>query len=187
MEQRKLAVLFPGTGYTCTKPLLYYTAQAAEAEGYEIIRLEYGETFRTFRGRTMEDLLPLIELALQRSAEQLAQVKWETYDKIIFISKSIGTVVSCRIAESCKVSATQFLMTPIPLTLPYLPQIQGCFVAGTADPNLAAPLVRELQEKYPEKTAGIFEGCNHSLEIKGDMEGNLGRILAVVKLLRQWL
>ena len=36
---KKLAVIFPGVGYTCTKPLLYYTASMAAERGYEIIRL----------------------------------------------------------------------------------------------------------------------------------------------------
>ena len=39
---KKLAVIFPGVGYTCTKPLLYYTASMAAERGYEIIRLDYG-------------------------------------------------------------------------------------------------------------------------------------------------
>ena len=40
---KKLAVIFPGVGYTCTKPLLYYTASMAAERGYEIIRLDYGQ------------------------------------------------------------------------------------------------------------------------------------------------
>ena len=39
---KKLAIIFPGVGYTSTKPLLYYTASMAAERGYEIIRLDYG-------------------------------------------------------------------------------------------------------------------------------------------------
>ena len=49
---KKLAVIFPGVGYTCTKPLLYYTASMAAERGYEIIRLDYGQDIHTFHGRT---------------------------------------------------------------------------------------------------------------------------------------
>lgn len=38
----KLAVLFPGIGYTCDKPLLYYGAKLAKSYGYEVKRVEYG-------------------------------------------------------------------------------------------------------------------------------------------------
>ena len=44
---KKLAVIFPGVGYTCTKPLLYYTASMAAERGYEIIRLDYGQDIHT--------------------------------------------------------------------------------------------------------------------------------------------
>ena len=48
---KKLAIIFPGVGYTCTKPLLYYTASMAAERGYEIIRLDYGQDIHTFHGR----------------------------------------------------------------------------------------------------------------------------------------
>ena len=34
MDEKKLAVLFPGIGYHCDKPLLYYSAKLAGAAGY---------------------------------------------------------------------------------------------------------------------------------------------------------
>ena len=38
---RKLAVVFPGIGYTVDKPLLYYSRRLAADAGYEIKRLPY--------------------------------------------------------------------------------------------------------------------------------------------------
>ena len=35
---KKLAVLFPGIGYHCDKPLLYYSKKYLKVYGYEIIR-----------------------------------------------------------------------------------------------------------------------------------------------------
>ena len=60
---KKLAVIFPGVGYTCTRPLLYYTAAMAAEHNYEIIRLDYGQDIHTFRGRTPSELEPVIKLA----------------------------------------------------------------------------------------------------------------------------
>lgn len=40
--KKKIAVLFPGIGYTCDKPLLYYTGKLAVARGYKIVKVEYG-------------------------------------------------------------------------------------------------------------------------------------------------
>ena len=38
---RKLAVFFPGIGYTIDKPLMYYSRKIAAAAGYEIKLLPY--------------------------------------------------------------------------------------------------------------------------------------------------
>ena len=38
---KKLCVLFPGIGYHCDKLLLYYSAKAAAAKGYDVIRLKF--------------------------------------------------------------------------------------------------------------------------------------------------
>ena len=40
-SERNIAVLFPGIGYTCDKPLLYYTGKQLQGLGYEVIRLSY--------------------------------------------------------------------------------------------------------------------------------------------------
>ena len=187
MENKKLAVLFPGIGYTCMKPLLYYTAQAAQAHGYEILRLDYGEDIHAFRGRTEEELQPLYEMAVGRVMKTLRSVNWEIYQDILFISKSIGTAVACETARQLKLDALQFLMTPIRQTLSYLGMIRGCFVAGTADPVLDVVLLQKAAEEYPDKAGIIFEGCNHSLEKKDDTAGNIHRLGEVVELMERLL
>ena len=41
MGVMKLAVLFPGIGYHCDKPLLYYAAKLAKAAKYEVLPVSY--------------------------------------------------------------------------------------------------------------------------------------------------
>lgn len=180
---KKLAVMFPGVGYTCAKPLLYYTSALAEQNGYEVVRLDYGPDVHSFRGRTREELRPVTETAVRRTMPQLAGVPGTDYEDILLISKSIGTVVACRSAEMLGIRAKHFLMTPIPDTLPWLERVEGLFVAGTADPYLDKELVLEAARAYPEKTGAIFEGCNHSLERRGDTRGNLENLRKVLDCL----
>ena len=163
---KKLAVIFPGVGYTCTKPLLYYTASMAAERGYEIIRLDYGQDIHTFHGRTPAELEP-----------------------IIFISKSIGTTIACQLetALQLKGKVHQFLMTPIPSTLRYLSDINGLFFAGTADPYMPESKIHAAARNFPDKTGGIFEGCNHSLEQKGDTLGALKNVRLIVECLDKML
>ncbi len=37
MDNKRLAVLFPGIGYHCDKPLLYYSAKLARAAENEVL------------------------------------------------------------------------------------------------------------------------------------------------------
>jgi hypothetical protein len=38
---KKIAVVFPGVGYTKDRPLLYYAGKLAAANGYELIHLDF--------------------------------------------------------------------------------------------------------------------------------------------------
>ena len=185
---KKLAVIFPGVGYTCSKHLLYYTAAAAADHDYEVLRLDYGQDIHSFRGRSSLELEPVTSLALKRTLRQMEKTDFSQYEKIIFISKSIGTIVACETEKHFSLSGKvqQFLLTPVPASVPYLKNVNGVFFSGTADPYIPEKTVRAAARLYPSKTGGIFEGCNHSLEKKGDIPGNLENIRKVVECL-EWM
>lgn len=183
----KLAVLFPGVGYTCKRPLLYYTGTAAEDKGYTLIRLDYGEDIHTFRGRGMEDLKPLSDLAVERAVKALKKTDFSAYEDIVMISKSVGTVIAVRTAEKLKIKARHFMITPIPMTEPYMKTADCIFLSGTGDPYISREQVLALKKSYPEKVGRIFKNCNHSLEQKGDTPGNLKNLKKTVELLTDFL
>lgn len=184
---RNLAVIFPGVGYTCAKPLLYYTAAMMQEHGFEVLRLDYGTEIHTFRGRSDQDLAPIIELALLRSMDILNGLPWQEYGEVFFLSKSIGTVVACRAAEGLPCRVRHFLMTPIESTLPWLEKAEGLFVAGTRDPYLASEKIIRAAKEYPQKVGWLFEGCDHSLERKNDTRGNIQNLQKVLECLEQML
>ncbi len=180
---KKIAVMFPGMGYTCLKPLLYYTANAAAEYGYEVVKLDYGQDIHGFKGRNMAEADPLIAKAADRVMTQLSEIPWQEYSHIIFISKSIGTAVACITAARLRINPYQFMMTPIPAVLPYLDNVEGKFFSGTADPCIETKLVQEMMKKHPEKVGAIFENCNHSLEKKGDVLAGIDNLRTVVESL----
>lgn len=126
---------------------------------------------------------------VKRTLPQLENVPFSEYDDIIFISKSIGTTIACQLetALQLKGKVHQFLMTPIPSTLRYLSDINGLFFAGTADPYMPESKIRAAARNFPDKTGGIFEGCNHSLEQKGDTLGALKNVRLIVECLDKML
>lgn len=188
MEEKKLAVIFPGVGYTCAKPLLYYAAQAAREAGYEVIRLNYGADIHNFPGRAPEELFPIVELAESRMENQLEKIGWDQYSDIVFISKSIGTTVAGYVEEVLELHARHFMMTPLPTALLSLDKMDGCFVVGTEDLMYTDPeILGQAMKQYPDKIGAVFEGCDHSLERKGDMEGNIQNVRKVMELLKSKL
>ena len=38
---RKIAVIFPGVGYTKDRPLLYYAGKQAQKSGYELVHVDF--------------------------------------------------------------------------------------------------------------------------------------------------
>lgn len=189
MENKKLAVIFPGVGYTCAKPLLYYSAAAAAEMGYELIQLDYGQDIHTFKGRNSHDLDSIANLALSRIAPVLSAIDFSSYCKIVFISKSIGTVIACRVQEKfcTDIPLQHFMLTPVPSTLPYLEKIDGIFFSGTADPYISPDLVHSAAQMYPDKTGKIYPDCNHSLEEKGKTLKNINTLSEIIDKLQTFL
>ena len=111
----KLAVVFPGIGYTADKPLLYYTS-----------------------------------------------IDWNSYGSILFISKSIGTVISSAYASRHDLTVKSILFTPLAETFSF-PLAGSIAFHGTADPWAETDSIRELAA---QKDVPLFltQNANHSLE-----------------------
>ena len=86
----KLAVIFPGIGYTADKPLLYYTSRLARKHGYQIQTVSYGTLPENIKGDSVK-MRQAFDLALAQTEESLRDIDWTSYGSILFISKSIGT------------------------------------------------------------------------------------------------
>ena len=94
----KLAVIFPGIGYTADKPLLHYGRRLAAAHGYEIRIMDY----RNFPAKVKGDRKRMEEsflIALKQSEDMLSETDLTGYENILFIGKSIGTIVAAKIAS----------------------------------------------------------------------------------------
>ena len=96
-ELHKLAVIFPGIGYTADKPLLYFGRRIAVEYGYEVRIMDYKgfpPKVKGDRNRMEESFF----IALRQAEEMLAGVDFAEYDDVVFIGKSIGTIVAAKIA-----------------------------------------------------------------------------------------
>ena len=166
---KKLAVFFPGIGYTNDKPLLYFSRKLVTALGYEVIQLAYSG-FPKKDKNNEKKMQKSFEIALEQSKEQLAEVPWDQYEDILFIGKSIGTAAAARIASKLKKSVRQIVFTPLEATFAY-PLDDAIVFTGSADPWVPQGRIPELcaEKNIP---CHIVEQGNHSLET-GDWQTDL--------------
>ena len=158
---RRLAVLFPGIGYHCDKPLLYYSARLARAEGYEVLPVPYAGFPEKVRGDA-DKLRACLQIAQTQAEAMLSSVRWEEYGDVLFIGKSIGTVAASRYAREQGLAVQSILLTPLEETFAF---VRGEAIAfhGTADPwaNTEAIVAACHERSIP---LYLTEGANHSLE-----------------------
>lgn len=157
----KLAVVFPGIGYTADKPLLYYTSRLARKHGYQIQTVSYGSLPENVKGDPKK-MKQAFDLALEQAEQALSQIDWNSYGSILFISKSIGTAISSAYASRHDLAVKNILFTPLAETFSF-PLAGSIAFHGTADPWAETNSIRELAA---QKDVPLFltQNANHSLE-----------------------
>ena len=90
----KLAIFFPGIGYHCDKPLLYYSRKLSQECGYkETITLSYSYDGGNIRGNEKK-MQQAFESLYVQAEKSLSVIDFNKYDEILFISKSVGTIIA---------------------------------------------------------------------------------------------
>lgn len=171
----KLAMIFPGIGYTCDKPLLYYSQKLLSSE-YEVIRIQYGQLPKI-------DIKDVFEIAYQRVWEMYKDFDFSKYDSILCISKSVGTAISTRLDQSLNLQAKHVLYTPIEITFRYARS--GIAFSGTKDPWVEFSIVQNNCDTY-DIPLYVYPDCNHSLECQ-NIEKDLQTIQEVMKYTLKFL
>lgn len=165
-SENKLAIFFPGIGYHCDKPLLYYSRKLAEEAGFQtILTLDYSLQGSNVTGNirgNKDKMQQAFYFLYEQTKNQLSTVNWSDYTEILFVSKSIGTVIASAYAEEHKISCRHILYTPLCETYDFHPQNAIAFL-GTKDPWSDSKKVTDISQK--EKIPlFLYDDANHSLE-----------------------
>lgn len=159
----KIAVYFPGIGYHCDKPLLYYSRNIACELGYINYRnVSYTYHAKNIRGNE-DKMKEAYEALFSQTEAELADIVWAEYNDVLFISKSIGTIIATSYAEKYQLKSTRHILyTPLSQTYLFAPDHAIGFI-GTADPWSDTDEIIQLSNANHIPMV-IYEGCNHSLE-----------------------
>lgn len=159
----KLAVFFPGIGYTMERPLLHFGRRLAEELGYESKPLPYGGFPQQVRGDRSK-MEACFRIALSQAAEMLSDTELGAYDDVLFVGKSIGTIVAAQIAAQSGKHIRMVLYTPLPETF-LAPLGEAIAFTGGSDPWVGgseSQIPRLCAERNIPCT--VIPGANHSLE-----------------------
>jgi hypothetical protein len=165
-----LVVQFPGQHYSNDKPLFDYSGKAAQECGHDLLLLEYG--YQAARVEFHRDDGPVL---VQECLQALKLVK-DDYQQLIFVSKSLGTLVAGEIARILSYDRVRHIfLTPIRPALPHMAASGGIAIYGTNDKLFGAVEAAEAGKSGRLKVFPI-EGADHGLEV-----GNIQDSLAIMQ------
>ena len=169
-ENKNLLVLFPGKGYVATCPLLYYAYFKYERKGYECVVISYGDYNN-------------INDARNNALAQISKLDFTCYGDIVFLSKSMGTIIAGWLEDKICENVRHIYLTPINDTLRYLKKEKNIsiVIAGTNDPFLDVNILTAHCNQENIKVE-LIDGADHSLETAADVITNIDILKRVVEL-----
>ncbi len=143
-------------------PLLYFAAKHYEDKDYEKVFVSNPTSLKDF------------DSIYENAKTIVKSFDFSEYDDVVFVAKSIGTVVACKLKEELNVSASLILFTPITDTLPFIRRENQIVLVAASDNDrylkseiLCGLCERENISYYIEPNVG------HRMEVKNDIEKNL--------------
>lgn len=123
--------------------------------------------------------------ALEQSREILKDIKWDEYETVLFLMKSVGTAVGGAYAKEKGIKANMLIYTPVEHTFQFLDMGCGIVFSGTADPWVETAIVKEhcSNLKLP---LHLIRDANHSLET-GNVEADIALLHEIMRLSNEYI
>lgn len=185
------AIIFPGLGYTAQMPLLYYSVELMLSLKSDVLTVDYAYNQREFMALDDKERTRRLFADVQSAYQTL--LKQRTYERLIFIGKSLGTRAMGYLltTESVPVSAHAIWLTPILKNKMLREQIRqyggrSLFISGTADPHYEWVFMKEVQESTDGQVMLIDE-ADHSLNIKDDIKRSIHELERVIDNIKAFI
>ena len=187
-----LAVLLPGFGYTLDMPLFYYAQNLLLERGWDVLRVEYAyNTHPEFQ--TLPEMERNQWLLADTTAAWRAGLGQQTYDRVVLIGKSLGTLAMGHLLTMADPppNVGAVWLTPLLAEERLRQQISqyggpSLFVIGTADPHFD-PVVLEKMQVATIGEAVVVRNADHGMDIPGDPIASVRAVERVVEALSQFL
>lgn len=170
----KKGLIISFTGSRGTEiPLLYYAAKHYENQGFEKLLVNC---------YMMQD--SDFEITYDTIKKTVEVLNLEEYENIIFVAKSIGTFIACKLKDELNIPAKLILFTPIEETLPYIRRNNDIIIvaAGNQDRMLNSEKLVNICIAENVKYY-IEDGVGHGMEVMNDLKKNLTVISNIISKL----
>lgn len=180
-----LAVVFPGAGYSCKQPLLYYGIQVLLKNGFQVLAVDkvYGEDPQWRKLASEAEARRVVEMD---SIALLTDVARRFPGGVhTLIGRSLGTYsIACAIEQDIVQPRQIVWQTPAlgdKWALMRSSGIRSFGILGTADPYHA-----QAQPYLPEDQI-VVEGADHAMEVPGDPVRSIEILGRVTQATCDWL
>lgn len=152
-----LCVILGGQNYSIHKPLCHYSTTLCVQAGYDVLSVQYGFSQNHSLTHFPEDF----EILYKEVKEAIDLVKAPRHTEIIWIGKSLGTVLMKRLKRDySELSQKLILLTPVSPAFDQEDFREKLIIMGTHDEHYD----EKLLEKETESMIVEFDGANHALE-----------------------
>ncbi|WP_143316098.1 alpha/beta hydrolase [Clostridium sp. HBUAS56017] len=183
-ESNILVIMFPGSGYINAKPLLYYSNKIALELGFDTLCLNYG--FQVFNKDFNLDNDKEIEILVQESEKIIRNCLNKEYKELIFIGKSLGTIVQSKLSKRFKeYKQVHVYLTPVDKTLKNSIKHSCLAISGTKDKKINSSNIKKLEENEEVQLLKI-NGVGHSLE-GSDVIQNIKILAELMRTIKEFL
>ena len=108
------------------------------------------------------------ESLYEQAEKSLSAIDFDKYDEILFVAKSVGTIIASAYAEKHSIRCRQILYTPLKYTYNFVHRDAIAFI-GTSDPWSIVSEVQAFSQKQ-QVPMYTYENANHSLETTDTLE-----------------
>lgn len=181
-KPRGILIVFPGAGYSCMGPCLYYPSNALYKKGFEILNIEYD-----FRRKPLEaDSETYYKEFFDFIEEQLKQL--DLPQKKYILSKSIGTRILA--SGNCEGFEKIVWLTPAIKDQFVIESImkvcdKSLVVIGDRDPLYDLEKIQALETKGIKSI--VIEGADHGLDIDNDLNKSLDELKVITACIEDFI
>ncbi|WMJ81651.1 alpha/beta hydrolase [Clostridium sp. MB40-C1] len=177
-----LVIILPGEGYSNAKPIMYYTQKIASEIGLDVLCIDYGFQI-SHKGF---DINTEFDIVAKESEQVLKKCLSKNYKKIIFIGKSLGTIIQNELSkELVNYEQVHIYLTPVDKTFENITNHLCLVITGTADNKINSFNMLKI-EKMKNIELVKIDGGNHRLECSDTLK-SIEMLKETMKILREFI